>query len=158
MFAWAIHYSLCWHRKANGMKWINVNERLPELDSNGQPIDCELKQDYNDEILNGYFMDDTWWIEAEPPEIGHYDYRQSGDVDYEITHWRPVVNGSLSFKEQMKQDIIPRIWQMAEKEKEHLNWLIDNNAPKDMIERSQNSLGHFRQRHKEYIEYAEGLS
>jgi len=70
---------------------------------------------------------------------------------------KPVVSGSLSFKEQLKQDIIPRIWQMAEKEKEHLNWLIDNNAPKDMIETSRLYLTHFRQRHKEYIEYADGL-
>ena len=68
------------------------------------------------------------------------------------------VSGSLSFKEQMKQDIIPRVWKMAENEKEHLNWLIDNNAPKDMIETSQRYLSHFRQRHKEYIEYADGLS
>ena len=50
-----------------------------------------------------------------------------------------------------------RVWQMAEKEKDHLNWLIDNNAPKDMIETSQRYLSHFRQRHKEYIEYADGL-
>lgn len=68
-----------------------------------------------------------------------------------------AVSGSLSFKEQMKQDIIPRVWQMAEKEKEHLNWLIDNNAPKDMIETSQCYLSHFRQRYKEYIEYVNGL-
>ena len=63
---------------------------------------------------------------------------------------KSVVSGSLSFKEQMKLDIIPRVWQMAEKE--HLNWLIDNNAPKDMIETSQRYLSHFRQRHKEYTE------
>ena len=67
------------------------------------------------------------------------------------------VSGSLSFKEQMKQDIIPRVWQMAEKEKEHLHWLIDNNAPKEMIETSRNYLSLFRQRHKEYIDYADGL-
>jgi hypothetical protein len=67
-------------------------------------------------------------------------------------------SGSLSFKEQMKQDIITRVWQMAEKEKEHLNWLIDNNAPKEMIETSQKYLSHFRQRHREYIEYVGGLS
>ena len=68
-----------------------------------------------------------------------------------------TVRGSLSFKEKMKQDIIPRVWQMAEKEKDHLNWLIDNNAPKDMIETSRRCLNNFRQRHKEYIEYADGL-
>ena len=70
---------------------------------------------------------------------------------------KPVVSGSLSFKEQMRQDIIPRVWQMAEKEKEHLNWLIDNNAPKDMIETSRRCLNNFRKRHKEYIEYADDL-
>ena len=59
----------------------------------------------------------------------------------------------LTFKEQMEQDIIPRVWQMAEKEKEHLNWLIDNNAPKEMIKKSRYYLSHFRQRHKEYIDY-----
>ena len=68
-----------------------------------------------------------------------------------------TVSGSLSFKEKMKQDIIPRVWQMAEKEKDHLNWLIDNNAPKDMIETSRRYLNNFRQRHKEYIENADGL-
>jgi len=70
---------------------------------------------------------------------------------------KPVVSVSLSFKELMKQDIIPRVWQMAEKEKEHLNWLIDNNASNEMIETSRKYLSHFRQRHKEYIEYADGL-
>lgn len=69
-----------------------------------------------------------------------------------------AVSGRLSFKEQMKQDIIPFVERMIEKEKEHLNWLIDNNAPKDIIETSQRYLSHFRQRHKEYIEYADGLS
>ena len=73
------------------------------------------------------------------------------------TSCQTAVSGSLSFKEQMRQDIIPRVWQMAEKEKEHLNWLIDNNAPKDMIEISQRYLSHFRKRHKEYIDYADGL-
>ena len=53
----------------------------------------------------------------------------------------------------MKKDIIPRVWQMVENEKEHLNWLIDNNAPKEMIETSRNHLNHFRQRYKEYVDY-----
>lgn len=53
----------------------------------------------------------------------------------------------------MKQDIIRSVWQMAEKEKEHLNWLVDNNAPKKMIKISRNYLSHFTQRHKEYRDY-----
>lgn len=58
------------------------------------------------------------------------------------------VSSSLSFKEQMKQDLIPRVWEMAEKEKEHLGWLIDNDAPTEMINKSSSSLSHLRQRHK----------
>jgi len=54
---------------------------------------------------------------------------------------------------KMKQDIIPRVWKMAEKEKEHLNWLIDNNAPKEIIETSRKRLSYFRRRHKEYNDY-----
>ena len=67
------------------------------------------------------------------------------------------VSGSLSFKEQMKQDIIPFVERMIEKEKEHLYWLESKKAPQEFIERSKWHLNHFRQRHKEYIEYAEGL-
>jgi hypothetical protein len=68
------------------------------------------------------------------------------------------VSGSLSFKEQMVNDIIPFVERMIEKEKNHLYWLEKNNAPKEFIERSKWHLNQFRYRHKEYIEYAEGLS
>lgn len=67
-----------------------------------------------------------------------------------------VIN-SLSFKDEMEQDIIPRVLEMAEKEKEHLSWLMDKNAPKDMIYRSNESLCHLLQRYSEYIEYVKGL-
>ena len=70
---------------------------------------------------------------------------------------KPVVSGSLSFKEQMINDIIPFVERMIEKEKEHLYWLESKNAPKEFIERSEWRLNHFRQRRKEYIEYADGL-
>lgn len=68
------------------------------------------------------------------------------------------VSGSLSFKEQMKQDIIPFVERMIEKEKQHLYWLEGKNAPKEFIEKSKLYLNHFRQRHKEYIEYADSVS
>ena len=71
---------------------------------------------------------------------------------------QPVVSGSLSFKEQMINDIIPFVERMIEKEKEHLYWLESKKAPKEFIKRSKWHLNHFRQRHKEYIEYVEGLS
>lgn len=72
----------------------------------------------------------------------------------EQNQWaKSVIRSSPSFKEQLKQDIIPAIWEMAETEKEHLNWLIDNNAPKEMVETSRKYLSHYRQRHKEYIDY-----
>ena len=67
------------------------------------------------------------------------------------------VSNCLSFKQQMKQDLIPRVWEMAEKEKEHLGWLIDNDAPTEMINKSSSSLSHLRQRHKEYNNYVANL-
>ena len=69
------------------MEWISVKERMPE-EVDGNPVYCELKQDYDDEILTGYYDDGTWWIEPEPPHVGHRNYRDS-DIEYEITHWRP---------------------------------------------------------------------
>lgn len=67
-------------------------------------------------------------------------------------------DAKLSFKEQIINDIIPFVERMIEKEKEHLYWLENKNAPKEFIEKSKLYLSHFRQRHKEYIEYADGLS
>ena len=68
-----------------------------------------------------------------------------------------VVSGSLSFKEQLLKDFIPRIEVMKEKERLHLHWLIDNDAPLDFIQLSQKYYNHFSQRIKEYQEYAERL-
>lgn len=62
----------------------------------------------------------------------------------------------LSFKEQLKT-IIPRIHVMAEKEQEHLDWLIENNAPKEIVENSRQHLRHYRQRFEEYTNYANKL-
>lgn len=67
------------------------------------------------------------------------------------------VSGSLSFKEQMVNDIIPFVERMIGEEKNHLYWLESINAPKEFIEKSKWHLNHFRQRHKKYIEYADGL-
>ncbi len=67
------------------------------------------------------------------------------------------VSGSHSFKEQLINDIIPRIEVMAKKEKEHLHWLIDHDAPTDFIQLSQKYYNHFTQRIKEYREYADCL-
>ena len=63
---------------------------------------------------------------------------------------------SLSFKEQLKA-IIPRIHVMMEKEQDHLDWLIESNAPKEMVENSREWLRHYRQRHEEYTNYANKL-
>jgi len=64
---------------------------------------------------------------------------------------------SPSFKEQLVNDFIPRIEEMAKKEKEHLYRLIDNHAPIDFIQLSQKYYNHFTQRIKEYQEYADSL-
>jgi hypothetical protein len=68
-----------------------------------------------------------------------------------------AVGGSPSFKEQLLNDFIPRIEVMKEKERLHLHWLIDNDAPLDFIQLSQKYYNHFSQRIKEYQEYAERL-
>lgn len=70
------------------MEWISVKEKLPKVTPMNELVFCELKQDYDDEILTGYYDDETWWIEPEYPHIGHRNYRDS-DIEYEITHWRP---------------------------------------------------------------------
>ena len=70
---------------------------------------------------------------------------------------KPVVSGSPSFKEQLLNDFIPRIEEMKEKERLHLHYLIDNDAPMDFIQLSQKYYNHFSQRIKEYKEYAERL-
>lgn len=67
------------------------------------------------------------------------------------------INNHLSFKEQMQKDIIPRVYEMIQKEKENLKWLLNNNAPDYMIENSIFHLQHFKNRHKEYIEYIEKI-
>ena len=67
------------------------------------------------------------------------------------------VSGSPSFKEQLLNDFIPRVEAMKEKERLHLHWLIDNEAPLDFIQLSQKYYNHFSQRIKEYHEYAERL-
>jgi hypothetical protein len=73
--------------------------------------------------------------------------------------WVKRIKGDvyLSFKEQLINDFIPRIEEMAKKEKEHLFWLIDKHAPIDFIQLSQKYYNHFTQRIKEYQEYAERL-
>jgi hypothetical protein len=68
-----------------------------------------------------------------------------------------AVSGSPSFKEQLLNDLIPRIEAMKEKERLLLHWLIDNDAPFDFIQLSQKYYNHFSQRIKEYQEYAERL-
>lgn len=68
-----------------------------------------------------------------------------------------AVSSSLSFKEQLLNDFIPRIEAMKEKERLHLHWLIDNDAPMDFIQLSQKYYNHLSQRIKEYQEYAERL-
>jgi len=62
---------------------------------------------------------------------------------------------SPSFNEQLIKDLSHEL--KKEKERLHLHWLIDNNAPLDFIQLSQKYYNHFSQRIKEYQEYAERL-
>lgn len=65
---------------------------------------------------------------------------------------------NVSFKEQMLNSIIPFVEKMIAKEQTHLEWLKSKNAPSEFIENSEWYLEHFRQRHQQYIDYANKLS
>lgn len=76
------------------MDWIDVKEQMPE-----ESTECILRQDYNDEILDGYYEDGEWWIAAEEPFIGHYRVEDSDNVDYNITHWKPKISEKQKLEE-----------------------------------------------------------
>ncbi len=59
----------------------------------------------------------------------------------------------MTFKDEMEKSIIPHVLKLAEKEKNHLNWLIENNAPEDLIDSSRNYLIHYLSRYEEYKRY-----
>jgi len=61
-----------------------------------------------------------------------------------------------TFKDLMIKNIIPRVEAMKEKERLHLHYLINNDAPKDFIAISQKNHNHFTQRIIEYKKYAKG--
>ena len=64
---------------------------------------------------------------------------------------------NLTFTQQLEMDFIPAIEQMAEKERLHLQWLKSQNAKKEFIENSAFFLNHYRNRLKEYQDYASKL-
>ena len=64
---------------------------------------------------------------------------------------------NLTFTQQLEMDFIPAIEQMAGKERLHLQWLKSQNAKKEFIENSAFFLNHYRNRLKEYQDYASKL-
>jgi hypothetical protein len=60
---------------------------------------------------------------------------------------------NLSFKEKMLNDIIPFVEKLIERESSHLYQLERKKAPTDLIEKSKKYLSHYRQKHKEYVEF-----
>lgn len=67
---------------------------------------------------------------------------------------------NLTFKQEMEMDFIPRIAEMIEKERTHLNYL--KSQPKNeiiggFIQKSNQCLSHLQKRYKEYVEYAKNL-
>jgi peroxiredoxin family protein len=66
----------------------------------------------------------------------------------------------LSFKEEMQNNIIPRVAQMIVKEKKHLEFLKSQpqtDEVKQFICTAEFQLKHFTQRHQEYVKYADNL-
>ena len=67
-------------------------------------------------------------------------------------------NKYQSFKQEMQEDLIPRIAEMIKKEKKHLKFLKrSKDVPILWIERSTANLEHLNIRYDEYIEYAKNL-
>jgi hypothetical protein len=73
------------NKNLNTGGWVSENQKPPIKD--GQPIEVEMLTDFDDDILEGYYDDGTWWIKLSSPAVGHQDYR-TFSVDFEITHWR----------------------------------------------------------------------
>lgn len=71
-------------------------------------------------------------------------------IDYEIELNPPVLD---KFKEHMKNEYIPLIESMIEKETYHLQWLKDNGSPQNFIDNSIQSLQHLYERHSDYKDY-----
>jgi len=73
-------------------EWVSVNVAMPGYDSNGEPRECLLRNDFNCEVLNGYFDENKWWIEKGGMAVGHYPI-DSFDIDFKITHWNLATYG-----------------------------------------------------------------
>ena len=63
----------------------------------------------------------------------------------------------ITFKEQLRNEFIPRVEAMYEKEVTHLKNLIDIEAPADYIRLSQKTQFHLIDKIKEYKEYYDKL-
>jgi demethoxyubiquinone hydroxylase (CLK1/Coq7/Cat5 family) len=59
-----------------------------------------------------------------------------------------------NFKRLMQEDLIPRIEKMRDNEEEHLQFLIENDASDEMIDRSKKNVKHFNKRLGEYSKYS----
>lgn len=80
-------YQLALSNDNSPNKWISVEERVPKK-KDGEPITYELKHDYSNEPMEGYYDEDTWWIKPDEPAIGHRNV-ETFSTEVNITHWRP---------------------------------------------------------------------
>lgn len=96
---------------------------------------------------------DVKWVGTSTHKTTWEDFKKNADSDYDSGYGSPKV----AFKQQLEMDFIPAIEQMAEKERLHLQWLKSQNAKKEFIENSAFFLNHYRNRLKEYQDYASKL-
>lgn len=62
-------------------------------------------------------------------------------------------NHRAPFIVKLEHDFIPHVMEMIDKQKNHLEFLKQSNAPKRMIQTNQKSLEHFEKRLQEYTDY-----
>lgn len=70
------------------MKWISVEERLPE--NTDEVLACH-NYEYSEPIcVIAYCVKDKWFADDEGLEASNYDGGASIQLDVTITHWMPL--------------------------------------------------------------------
>lgn len=67
------------------------------------------------------------------------------------------MENNIPFHVLLENEIIPRLKEIRDKEKEHLFWLIDRNAPLSFIKKAQEIHFYFNAKVEEYEQYLNKL-
>lgn len=70
--------------------WVSVENRMPPNIKlrDEDPFECKLILD-TDEIVKGYYADNTWWIELGGMSVGNRDIN-SLDIEVKVLYWQEL--------------------------------------------------------------------